>query len=94
MAYETTFPETHPQLISCTEADNTCKGWNPDLGCLNGQDEVDPGGTCKNCVKDEDAYYTRLAQERDRREAEDGSQYRHLIDEREIPLQAIGKVAA
>lgn len=106
MAYETTFPKEHPRLNSCTESVNICPGWKL-TGCINGGDEVDkPGGICPADQQAEKEFYQEDLWERDRMEADDGSQYRHLVDEREnlelravrdsqIPLvMALGRVAA
>lgn len=83
------FPLEHRQLQSCTEADRTCPGWDLS-GCVNGGDEPDEGEEiCFACVRAEDNFYRRAAQEKDRREAIDsGSQYQYLADERRAELRA------
>lgn len=84
---EKTFPQVAPRLQSLTEAVNVCDGFG-DEGC--GDEIPNNLDLCPTHQREEDTYYTRLAQEQDRREAVDaGSQYQYLAAERRSELRAV-----
>lgn len=88
---EKIFPLESPRLQSLTEGVNVCVGFQEQCG-----DEIpDNLDLCPTHQRDEDNHYTRLAQDRDRREAVDaGSQYRHLRADHVEALRSVQRQQA